>query len=617
LMFIGVPAHAQAPVCFAAPGGNDLNDGSYWAFAKADVMACYDALPPTGGTIYLKDAGRNGRGVPTCSPNDPQRCGIWIMGPRDPNYFHPPAGWRKAKPVKFVGVGGSCMSQQGSSPQVCVSAGSPGIWLSSSTTSVDFENLAIAYPNPSVEIGVDSSGNQSNTSGWVGARFSNLFTLVCNSCSSMTGPGWLIGGGNSFDIHITRSVIAGNPNAPPGSDNQAAILIKPTAYVNVASPIYIDHTIFTGGGLKEYRGANPQFLFAEDVYSEGINGGSVSTGVGTLWFPNGGVNATVNGIFTSDASGAVCDVVNASTDPSTVFYVGGQVQSVCGPAEVHGPTNGYATETPARAGQIGFSGRHVYGQVDVQRRAFSPSIARFTNQANQNMTAIGLSAVAAPDGTKNAGELTGSIGPSVVGFYSNGGFSGCVGCWIIAGVWVRDVSGLGYYNGLAPAEVTSQYATFTGPSVSGSGTAYLPAPWPGDGEWEWVWTAAKVTANSGTGYLDFEGKADMSGSTPRTTDYFAPVFIVLGAGTVSDNEAVEIASNLSSYRSGATAGQVSLLPGEQLKADSIQVGDGPIITSGLGPPKGSASPGSIYLRRDGAPGSTFYIYEKDGWKAQF
>src|ERR1019366_3521562 len=148
---MSVCARALAPICYVAPGGNDLSDGSYWAFAKADVMACYDALPPAGGTIYIMGGGRSEESIPACKSSDPRGCGIWIMGKNDPNYPRPPWGWRKAKPVTFVGVGVNGMSQQGAIPQVGISAGSsttPGIWLSSSTTSVSFENIAMSYPNP-------------------------------------------------------------------------------------------------------------------------------------------------------------------------------------------------------------------------------------------------------------------------------------------------------------------------------------------------------------------------------------------------------------------------------------------------------------------------------------
>jgi hypothetical protein len=181
-----------------------------------------------------------------------------------------------------------------------------------------------------------------------------------------------------------------------------------------------------------------------------------------------------------------------------------------------------------------------------------------------------------------------------------------IGDWLIAGLWARAVGGIGLYQGLAAAIIQASGLTLSGPR-----SQYLSLPWKGDGEWEWTWTAQKVLTNTGAN-IQFTLNAGAGAG-----DYYAPVFIDIPAGTVSDNEAVEIAANLSSYRSDARAGQVSLLPGEQFKADSIQVGDGPTITSGLGPPKGTASPGSIYLRRDGAHGSIFYIYEKDGWKPQF
>jgi hypothetical protein len=113
--------------------------------------------------------------------------------------------------------------------------------------------------------------------------------------------------------------------------------------------------------------------------------------------------------------------------------------------------------------------------------------------------------------------------------------------------------------------------------------------------------------------MHFQGTVNSS----HKADFFAPVLIRIPAGTLTANEIGEMALHLQSYRDDAEVGQVSLLRGEQFKADSIQVGDGPTITSGAGPPKSPASPGCIYLRRDGAPGSTFYIYEKGGWKAQF
>jgi hypothetical protein len=222
--------------------------------------------------------------------------------------------------------------------------------------------------------------------------------------------------------------------------------------------------------------------------------------------------------------------------------------------------------------------------------------------------------VPAPDGTRNAGRISSKSGVASVQFFAGSLGPSNVGDWIIAGVWVRAATPNGYFGSVAPVQVNCQFATLAGPGQAGinGGYAILPAPWKGDGEWEWVWGAWRINSSPRRGLLKFSGYAD-----PKTmTDFFAPVLLDVSAGTISANEAWELALDLQAYRDDAAPGQVSLLRGEQFKADSIQVGDGPSITSGVGPPKGSASPGSIYLRRDGAAGSTFYIYEGGEWKGK-
>ena len=107
-----VPAYdppAGSPVCYVSAFGNDANSGAWWDTAKASIMACFDVLPQgayAGGTIYLQD--KNGVSIPACPAGSPPGCGIWIMGPGDPNYASPPAGWRKklgATPIYILGVG--------------------------------------------------------------------------------------------------------------------------------------------------------------------------------------------------------------------------------------------------------------------------------------------------------------------------------------------------------------------------------------------------------------------------------------------------------------------------------------------------------------------------------
>jgi hypothetical protein len=175
------------------------------------------------------------------------------------------------------------------------------------------------------------------------------------------------------------------------------------------------------------------------------------------------------------------------------------------------------------------------------------------------------------------------------------------------GVWARSVNGNGYHND-APMEIGNNRS----PIKFQGGRDYLTAR-PGvgrAGEWDWVSMVANVTTE-GTGTLSFFGNAGAA----HPTEFFAPVLVYVPTGTMTPNELAEFALHLQTYRSDARAGQVSLLPGEQLKADSIQVGDSPTITSGAGAPNSAAATGSIYLRTDGEPGATLYVFEKGGWKA--
>ena len=110
----GTP-NAATPALYAASpsyGGSDSNDGLTPATPKSSIMSAYDDLPTSnlnGGTIYAI-----GPTVPACPSGSPSGCGIWIMGPGDPNYSSPPSGWRKAKysylaPISIIGIGGNDM----------------------------------------------------------------------------------------------------------------------------------------------------------------------------------------------------------------------------------------------------------------------------------------------------------------------------------------------------------------------------------------------------------------------------------------------------------------------------------------------------------------------------
>lgn len=201
-----VDPDSSTAICYASPHGNDLADGSTLRTAKQDVMSCYDAI--SSGTIFMLDAGHD---VPlrACAPRDPAGCGIWIMGSGDPNYARPPAGWRREKPISFVGGMGTSGESSSHDYQTNIHAGGsdakhPGIWLSWANQ-MTFENLSITSCLPAM-VGTASNGNPADGQAW-----DNVFDNVGLSASRSAGcgPGMFIGSSSSRNF-IRHSQIRGS-----------------------------------------------------------------------------------------------------------------------------------------------------------------------------------------------------------------------------------------------------------------------------------------------------------------------------------------------------------------------------------------------------------------------
>jgi hypothetical protein len=684
LVLIPVQVWSQAPMCYAAPGGNDLNDGSYWAFAKADVMACYDALPPRGGTIFVRDGGTGRLAVPACKSTDPPGCGIWIMGWRDPNYAHPPAGWRKAKSaVKIVGMAGAFGAQFTYGSQVEVDSGGgdtrhPGIWLSG-IQNMTFENIALSnYPCVPMKIGIDSNGGRSEASSVfnffendfleaafnsVGcgpgvdmggqsfwnffrdsqfggsalesasissiSRSSNVVTVRARSSlpSSWTN-GMTVGvvgvhdssfNGGNFTVTITgidaftyrqNGNNATSSGGLASSDQSQAIIMKPSGG-STQGLNFIENALFVHGGVKLYAGGNSQAVYAENVVQE--QGTSP-----IVWFAScvGLAIANLKNLVVSDPVINNFAAVRVDCSGANAIQVQ-NVGSVDGPATIlgaAGPSD--STQSPLIQGQQGISGGYLFGQTDAARRNFGPSATWTPNLASQvspwNATSgVTFTSVAAPDGTMKAAQATTpKTGQNAVNFIAETK-NIFVGDILICGVWVRSVAAAGGFQngGSNPLFCNLSFVAYTNAWRIGNGAAQKS-----NGEWDWVWTAFKVgSISSSNAQLNFDVVLDNN----HPVQVYAPVLVYIPAGTVSDNEAAQYAINLQTYRDDAVPGQVSLLRGEQFKADSIQIGACATVSSGKGAPTAKPCTGSIYLRQDGAAGSTFYIYENGVWKAQF
>lgn len=214
----------------AVATGNDSNDGLSWGTAKLTIMAAYEALPASGGTVLIAGPGTDGTQWPACTTTPNQ--GIWIMGPGDPNYASPPSGWHKAKnggnvEVAFIGVPASVAPANAMSGNMAGITGpnfdlNPTIWLSG-VTGVTFRNLSSQYPGSFAWVGTNSNGNKNDACGGSDIIFDNCGGNVAGG-SSAFGPVFDIGP-NLFWLRFTNCACQCNSLADANSRERSAFWI--------------------------------------------------------------------------------------------------------------------------------------------------------------------------------------------------------------------------------------------------------------------------------------------------------------------------------------------------------------------------------------------------------
>jgi hypothetical protein len=188
-------------VRYAHPDGSNSEDGLTWGTAKQDVGSAYDALPSTGGTVKYA----HGTGVDI---SDATR-GLWIAGIYSANYGSLPAGWRQAKRLKLVGVGGTETSELNQALSAHLGGGSstdrnkPALWLAGVHTTMEFENVHWQYPAICARIGVETDGLDTVTTAGVS------FTDCGFTPNSAIGNGPTIELGYTFWCEFIRGSVHG------------------------------------------------------------------------------------------------------------------------------------------------------------------------------------------------------------------------------------------------------------------------------------------------------------------------------------------------------------------------------------------------------------------------
>ena len=576
------PASADA-VRYVSSAGNDGNDGLSWGTAKLTVYGALISLPggsaspatAGAGTVYFSDG---------ASSNPTAGAGVWLMAGTDPNYASPPAGWlRSTQGVALIGVMTKNYGSITHIPKAALAAGSgadsnhPAVWLSGTQVPIYIANASFAYPKRGVLVGECSNNTRTGTCAVSDVTFDNLSVNTCNGCGAGTGPSFDITGG-SFWLWF-RDIIAQGTSVQNGNSSNLspAFLFDGTGNTGIGFIQLRD--IQTSGGIKLIPGTNGFGDTRIENYT--MEGDFASAFPPAIWYAGtscGGntanhfysninvadVIATTYAVENDCAYGGFMTVVGANGTSATT--------SVLGPAIILGGASSTVTNqtfSPRKTLHMGVEGGRVFGQVDAARRGFSPSIARFANIAPQNNNSWTASNTGGgvtfthnttgPDGVANAALATTSTGGNEEIIYYRANRTYAVGDFIIAGLWARRPASSGVLQILSLQIVTAGFTTTTG---TGTGVLNVAPPWVGDGEWEWYYTIQKITAIPGGGVGDTAFNTFFRNIS--SVEVYAPIFLHIPTGTVSDNEAYELAANLSSYPDTAVAGDVAMLRGQRL-----------------------------------------------------
>jgi hypothetical protein len=578
-----VPAGAAKPqpsdaIQYVSPNGNDSNDGLSWGTAKATLFAAYQALPSTGGVIFVS-AGANCGG-----PNN----ALWVAGPLggEPQWNNGAgnisAGWLPQKNgfVRIVGVTGNQAIQNaspGGTPLNC-SQTQPQIWISGVGVSsgLTFENLSLSSQTTIVQLAVSSASPTAST-GANNIRFYNCHLGI--SPSSTNGPVVNIGS-NAFWIWFIGGGMQTSSNSPVDSDARMAMVLNPHQAANTdIGLIFLYDMNIDGGGIHLYNDAandphgNMSF-YANNVFFEGL-----CTQRGAIWINDNQLNNVVlDRINVADS---------CSQYPNTpAVYVGGnkgasvvdriEVQNssgdstyaLVGPAQVTGLLSQRFTADPMGSSQWGLFGWHIYAQTDAARRLFGPVLSRFTNLAPQNPAdwcwTCAFNLVNGTDYQLNIADPTGGTGAARMlnrdGQFqiARGNRTMSVGDYMVAGIWLRATgTGAGIAAGNSPEPVDLVVNGCSGTYVPNGGTMGQAAV-KGNQDWHWVWNIVRIT-NNGTGTCDVGMSVGSWGI--NGFDAFGPVFLVIPASSgVTDTEAVAIAMNMSTFGYNLPAGTLATIP---------------------------------------------------------
>ena len=384
------------------------------------------------------------------------------------------------------------------------------------------------------------------------------------------GPNATSGGGQAFELNA--SAIAIDSGSGPG-----------------AGYVYVHDAALNNGGIWCRGGYNGCGLSAEHISYEGNFSNPDMPPVEILAPPTGDTYIYVNDVQLADNSVPICDVempLGGLYQPTGNINI--QNATVCGSGAVTSglvPTNN--TATALRIGQFGMAGNKIVANIDAGRRLFSPSVARYANLGSAPGSFTPDSGVTltqgqpAPDGTNNAvlAHNTNGVESLVVLGGLGGTSTPSIGQTFIWGVWIQNAVSVGTAPNPTPVFTFSYIGYGAGYScaqrpgtnqTSGTDSANTTLNQPliaGQvGDWNYYSGICKVYTVGGAATYQLLTARLLAGTSQVI---YAPTVYNIPAGTISDNEAYEIANSLSSLPPSAVAGDVATLDGQRLSTVTL------------------------------------------------
>jgi hypothetical protein len=574
---VALKTFSSDSIRYVSSNGFDTNDGLSQGTAQYTIYAAACSLPggncstqtSGSGTVFCLDI---------CRANPTSGAGIQFMGPIDPNYSSPPAGWLKISGQQAIAVIGVVAQNGGTGPEppkAYVIGGSgadinhPGLWISGTNVSMLFQNLVFQYPGRPIVIGEDSNHGRSGLTG--GVQGVTLWNIGENPNSvAGLGPGIDIVGGSFWNTYEWISAAGLDNVNTPTANNAQAILFDGTGNDGTGENT-VEHIAMTSGCIKLNPGTVSRSIESFDAFDIESENNRCPANV---WATSGGFNIHLNYVRVNDpigtsCNGSVCAVENDGLLPDSVVVEGPIVSSALpplkGPMMVEGAVYGMVyqgaiTSSFLRSGFRGIMANHLVARDDVSAFQFGPTYVLYPNTVSNPAS---YSAIAGSTITQNVADRSGNSTATRVSATGPGegmylapvtGITVNVGDWFILAGGTHSFTNNGY-AGNNPLQIgisgcTISFTNIYPPGLGGTGSI----PVGGDGQWDIDIQGEQVASVSGgTCQQNILAAADAT----HTLDVFSPVYLhIPAASALSNNGMMDFINSLQLYSNSCTAGQL-------------------------------------------------------------